>query len=296
MADFRVASINTHMAVPEGLPLGADNERDAALQDIVAFLDEHEVDVALLQEVRNDPPEARTGGVPRQFERLVELAGATSAAYGLAETSPLGHEYGIAIIARGRVRIERPVTAFLPYAGGRERRVLLFAQAIVGDARCVIANLHLDHTGIDRRAQLSELQRILDHLIAHTEVAVADASMDYVRASNYRGPLIVGGDFNDAADTVARHLADAELVNVIDGLEPGDPLAGDTHVRVGRIDHLLLGPDVMLLEQHLREIPQVALGEGSGVTDHLAIIAELRVPTANTPARERSEFGAFAQP
>ena len=296
MADFRIASINTHMAVPEGMSLGPEHERDAALQDIVAFLDHHEVDVALLQEVRNDPPESRIGGVPRQFERLVELTGATSAAYGLAETSPLGHEYGIAIIARGRARIERPVTAFLPYAGGRERRVLLFAQAIIGDARCVVANLHLDHTGIDRRGQLSEVERILDHLIDHTEVIVADATMDYVRAVDYHGPVIVGGDFNDAAATIARELADAELINVIDGLAADDPLAGDTHVQVGRIDHLLLGPDVVLLEQHLCEIPQVALREGSGVTDHLAIVAELRVPQADAPPRVLSAAGARSQP
>jgi hypothetical protein len=81
-------------------------------------------------------------------------------------------------------------------------------------------------------------------------------------------------------------------MNVIDGLDPGDPLAGDTHVQVGRIDHLLLGPEMQLVEQQLCEIPQLELREGSGVTDHLAIVAHLRVAAVGAEPRVLSEAGA----
>lgn len=280
MSEFRVASINMHMAVPEGLSLGPENERVEAIRDIVAFIEEQEVDVAILQEVRNDSPQARAGGVPRQFELLQQLSGATSAAYGLAVTSPMGDEYGICMLTRGRARIERPVTAYLPFAGGRERRVLLFAQLLVGDACAVIANLHLDNTGRDRIGQLAEVERILTGLLRHRGTRVAREDHDYQLVTGYDGPLVVGGDFNDAAETVARELEETELVNVIDGLSPGDPLRADSHVRAGRIDHLLLGGDVELLHQCLLEIPRREVTEGTGVTDHLAIVAHLRLPSA----------------
>jgi endonuclease/exonuclease/phosphatase family metal-dependent hydrolase len=285
MSSLRVASINTHMIVPEGMDLRPANEREEALEDIAAFIREQEIDIALLQEVRNDAPESRTGGIPRHFERFVAATGATSSAYGLAVASGLGDQYGICILARGRARIERPVTAFLPFAGGRERRVLLFAQAIVDDVPAVVANLHLDNTGWDRRAQLDEVERILGGLIRRGEVRVANESLDYVTATDYAGPLIVGGDFNDAAQVVADELEETDLCNVIDGLAPDDPLRGDTHVQAGRIDHLLIGSDVRVIDQHLHEIPRRQLVEGTGVTDHLAIVASLRIEHALVGAR-----------
>jgi endonuclease/exonuclease/phosphatase family metal-dependent hydrolase len=277
MSSLRIASINTHMTVPEGMSLGPANEREDALHDIAQFIREQQLDIVLLQEVRNDAPEARTGGVPRQFEQFAQRTDATSAAYGLAVASGLGDEYGIAILARGRARIERAVTAFLPFAGGRERRVLLFAQAIVDGEPIIVANLHLDNTGWDRRAQLDEVERILAGLLRRREVTVANEALDYVTVRGYEGPLVVGGDFNDAAQVVADELEETGLCNVIDGLAPDDPLRADTHVQAGRIDHLLIGPEVTITDQHLHEIPRRALTEGTGVTDHLAIVASLLI-------------------
>lgn len=277
MRQMRVLSVNMHMGVPEGLRLGPANERLAAVRDLAAFIRELDAHVVLLQEVRNDAPGSRDGGVPRQYELLREAVAATGSAYAVAVASGRGDEYGICILTRGGVQLERAEVAYLPFAEGRERRVVLFGQAVADDTRFTVANVHLDHTGLDRRGQLAELERILERLLAHGEVAVSNAAHDYRRVGGYDGPLVVGGDFNDAAETVAGALASTALVNVIDGLHPHDPLRGDSHVRVGRIDHLLLSPDVTLVAQDLREVPMRELQEGTGVTDHLALVADVSV-------------------
>lgn len=295
MPELRVASINTHMAVPEGLVLSPTNERMEAIADIAAFVRDVDAHVVFLQEVRNDEPGARIGGVPRQFEQLREACEATGATFYPAICSEAGHEYGIAILVRGdRVRLEHAHAAHLPYAGGREPRVVLFAQAWIGDVPVTVANLHLDHTGVDRRGQLAEAERILEALLAHRPVRVATRSHDYRRLPAYRGPLVVGGDFNDAEHVVAESLARTRLINVVDGLDPDDPLRRETHVQAGRIDHLLLSPELALLDQQLHCVPRRAVTEGTGVTDHLAIVACLGVPAAATgdDADEARELAA----
>lgn len=280
MKRLRVVSVNMHMGVPEGLRLDPANERRAAIADLASFITERDAHVVLLQEVRNDAPGSRPGGVPRQLELLGELVGASDIAYGIAVASGAGDEYGISIILRHDVTLTRARSAFLPYAEGRERRLVLLAQASIGDTRFIVANVHLDHTGMDRRGQLAELERILEQLLTHGEVSIANEAHDYERVRGYAGPLVVGGDFNDAVEIVADALRRTALVNVVDGLHLDDPLRGDTHVRVGRIDHLLLSPDVLLLGQDLRAVPMQQLQEGTGVTDHLALIADLGLPSS----------------
>lgn len=279
MPDIRVISVNMHMGVPEGLRLGAHNERVQAVDDLACFLRDVDADVVFMQEVRNDSPESRGGmGVPRQYERLRQAVRATGSSYGVTVASGAGDEYGICTFTRRGVRLERTQVARLPFADDREVRVLLFGQAVVDDYRFTVANLHLDHTGMDRGAQLSELERVLETLLAHGTATITTPDGNSQSVAGYEGPLVVGGDFNDAEETVAAAMTRTALVNVIDGLHDHDPLRGDTHVRVGRIDHLLLSPDIRLLSQDLHIVPMRTLTEGSGVTDHLAVAAHLRLP------------------
>ncbi len=277
MTELRIASINLHMAVPEGLRLDPANERIEALRDVAAFLREHDVDIALLPEARADESGARPGGVPHQLRVLAEAAEASDVAFHATIEGAAGDRYGIAVLARNGVRLLQPFGARLPFADGREPRAILFAQAVVGDddAYLTVANLHLDHTGMDRRGQLAEVDRILHALLDHQVVRAADAAHDYHLLGPYLGPIVVGGDFNDAEHAVADAIGDTGLLNVIDGLEPDDPLRADTHVAAGRIDHLLLSQPLQLEEQLLCAIPKRELIEGTGVTDHLAIVAKL---------------------
>lgn len=285
MSELRIASINLHMGVPEGMQLDPWNERAAAVRDVGAFLREEDVDIALLQEVRDDDPGARPGGVPHQLALLHEAAGATSAHFHPTVSSGAGDRYGIAILSRNGVRLFQGFGAHLPFAGGREPRALLVAQAVRGDDHLVVTNLHLDHTGMDRRGQLAEVDRILHALIDHQVVRVSDASHDYHLVGPYLGPLVVGGDFNDAELAVADALGDTGLINLIDGLAPDDPLRADTHVIGGRIDHLLFSQELEVRHQQLVEVPRRELTEGTAVTDHLAIVAHVVARSAATVDR-----------
>lgn len=278
MGELRVASINLHMGVPEGMHLDPSNERVEALHDVAAFLRDQDVDVALLQEVRDDAPGARPGGVPHQLRVLGEAANATCVEFHATVSSDAGDRYGIAILTRNGVQLLQAFGARLPFQGVNEPRAMLFAQVATGDSYVTVANLHLDHTGMDRRGQLAEVDRILHALIDNQVVRAADARHDYHLLGPYLGPLIVGGDFNDAEHAVAAALGGTGLVNVIGGLAPNDPLRADTHVLGGRIDHLLLSRELVLEHQHLGAVPRRELTEGTAVTDHLAIVARITTP------------------
>lgn len=274
--EFRAASVNMHMGVPDGMSLEPRNERRAAVEDLARFLREEEVDVAFVQEVRNDSPESRIGGVPRQFELLRELCGATDSAFHATLSSLDGEQYGICMLARNGVRFSRVHPVRLPYGGTREPRIVQVAQAVVEGVPVVVANLHLDHTGSDRGDQLDEVGRLLAGLLDHDTFDAVDVHRDVLHVMPYRGPVVIGGDFNDAADVIAERLAPARLINVVDGLDGDDPRRGNSH-DVGRIDHLLHSAGIELVDQQLHVVPCHALQEGTGVTDHLALVAQLRV-------------------
>lgn len=296
MGELRVASINLHMGVPEGMHLDPTNERSEALHDVATFLREQDVDVALLQEARDDAPGARPGGVAHQLDVLRRAAGATNVEFHATIEGEAGDRYGIAILTRNGVHILQAFGARLPFQGDNEPRAILFAQIAKGDDYVTIANLHLDHTGMDRRGQLAEVDRILHALIDHQVVRASDANHDYHLRGPYLGPLVVGGDFNDAERAVADALGDTGLVNVIDGLEADDPLRADTHVLGGRIDHLLLSRELVLERQQLCAIPPRELSDGTGVTDHLAIVATISVSAAAPRTGATTTGGSTAAP
>jgi endonuclease/exonuclease/phosphatase family metal-dependent hydrolase len=260
MGEFTVATINVHMGVPDGMDLLPANERRAAVCDVAAFLLDRDVDAVLLQEVRDDAPGARPGGVPGQLGLLCERIEAADVAFHATVASGAGDRYGLCMATRRDRHLLDVRRRELPHGPGRELRIVQLARLVLADdgAACTIGNVHLDHTGLDRPAQIEALDQVL-----------SDAARDL--------PLVIGGDFNDAAEVVARGVRGAGLVNVVDGLEPGDPLRRDTHVRAGRIDHLLLSPTVRLVEQDLVEVPMRELRDGQGVTDHLALVARVEV-------------------
>ncbi len=258
MPELRVATVNMHMGVPEGMRLEPANEREAAVLDIAAFISEVDADIALVQEVRDDDPGARPGGVPQQFRLLREAAGASDSAFHATVQSGAGDHYGLCMLARKGLRFDSIRAERLPHSDDEELRIVQLAHVTVDGTPLTVANLHLDHRGTDRPKQVVELDRIL-------------------RDEQTQQPVIAGGDFNDLAPAVAAGMTQSSLVNIVDGLSEDDPLRGDTHVEAGRIDHLLLSNGVELVEQRVLEVPRRQLRDGTAVTDHLALIARVRV-------------------
>lgn len=269
---LRIACVNLHMGVPEGLELHPEHERIEALHDVAAFLLDQRVDLALLQEVRDDVPGARPGGVPHQLAVLAGAVAASDTAYHATVATGAGDAYGIALLALGGHHFEDVHVEQLPHSADREPRCAIFCHVCVRTddgaepAGCItVANTHLDF-GRDREAQLH---------------ALAGCALEHAS----RGPVVVGGDFNERWDAMAEAMARTRLTNIVDGLHDDDPRRRDTHVLGGRIDHLLVSEDVVVVEHDLHEVPAIEVREGTGVTDHLAIVAELRVAVGARVAR-----------
>lgn len=259
--ELRVMSINIHQLVPDGLELGDAGEREAALADVVRYVREVDPDVVLVQEVDDDRARPGKGGVSEQHARLASLLGASDAAYAAATLGASGDRYGIAIYARNGIELDRERAVTLPHTPGFEARQLLLATARLPDGQSLtVANTHLDHTGRDRPRQLAALAR---------EAAALD------------GVALLGGDLNDTTPVVDDALRGTRMANVLSLVADDEP-TGTAHApsfRDRRIDHLFLTRQLQLRDTWVEDVPMHQLGEGVGVTDHRAVVADVRLPS-----------------
>jgi endonuclease/exonuclease/phosphatase family metal-dependent hydrolase len=216
-ATLRVLVFNIHA--------GKDASQQPNLDEVARLVREHDVDVALLQEV--DRGTKRSGGVD-QVQVLAEK-GAVEAVLGRSLYYD-GGEYGVAVLARGGLASHRthplPVSPPQERSGGaHEPRVALAAIARTPIGQVQVVNTHLDASR-DDHYRLQEAARVL---------AIVEPLRRETR------PLVIGGDFNaEPGSAVVERLRAAGLRDAWTECGQGEGLTFPAHAPVKRIDYLFL--------------------------------------------------------
>jgi endonuclease/exonuclease/phosphatase family metal-dependent hydrolase len=216
-ATVRVLVYNIHA--------GKDAQRRPNLEDVARLVQEHEVDLALLQEV--DRGTKRSGNVDQV--RLLEEQAGRAAVFGRSLDFD-GGQYGIAALARGGFVSHEtrplPVTPAQERSGGSyEPRAALVAVARTPAGEFQVVNTHLDASR-DDHYRLQEAA----HLLALAEPLRRDDR-----------PLLLGGDLNSEPDSaVLERLRAAGLRDAWAECGRGAGLTFPSDAPVKRIDYLLL--------------------------------------------------------
>lgn len=271
--ELRVMTINIHKGVPDGRRLTDANERLDALRDVAQYIADIDADIVLVQEIDDDvSTPGDDGGIPNQLELLGRLMDAGDVAFAASAVHAKGDRYGIATYTRNGITIEASTPTTLPHSPDYEARQMLLTELRTsGGGQLTVTNTHLDHTGVDRPAQLVALRAALAGKPGH------------VMVSGMAGQVVAGGDLNANPDVVRAALQGTGLRNVLDservrGLADGparDAARAASHVGGVRIDHLFTGEGFTVRDTWVADIPMQYLREGRGVTDHRAVVADL---------------------
>ncbi|MBQ0985078.1 endonuclease/exonuclease/phosphatase family protein [Streptomyces sp. F63] len=206
---------------------------------------------------------------PRFFrwrKAVARLARATELVYvtgGATATGPL-------ILSSLRARVERTEDILLPLTPGLHRRGFATAVLRFGDARLVAASCHLSLAAAEREAQAGTLLEVLDRQAREAGVAHA----------------VVGGDLNDrpggrAFRRLTGGLRDAWAEAPWGGEYTSTP--ADPHQR---IDAVLATDGVEILGCGVPDgLAGVRRADLGAATDHLPVLAALRIPAAPAGAR-----------
>lgn len=229
-----------------------------AVDDIAAIINEERPDLVGLQEV--DRLAARTDGVdfPKELETLTGMRALFGPNLSLGRE---GAEYGNAILSR------LPIKSWANHHLRRmdastEQRGLLSASVVLPTGKSLtFATTHLEHTSAaERSRQVAMIHGIL---------------------STCREPLVLCGDFNARPGSAEMQLFESW------GLADAWEQAGDHRARDGgftipsvpkphaRIDYVLLDTATGLQAIEAR----VAGQQNPGASDHLPVVADLRVET-----------------
>ncbi|PGH50799.1 endonuclease [Streptomyces sp. Ru87] len=208
-------------------------------------------DLALIQEA------------PRFFRwrkaaaRLARASGLVYVTGGATATGPL-------ILSSLRVRVERTEDVLLPHTPGLHRRGLATAVVRVGGARLAVVSCHLSLAAAERYAQAGLLLERLDRVRSQVPHAV------------------VGGDLNErpggrAFRRLTGELRDAWAATPWGGEHTSTP--GDPHQR---IDAILTTDGIEVLGCGVPAgLPGVTDADLRAATDHLPVLAALRIPAAD---------------
>jgi endonuclease/exonuclease/phosphatase family metal-dependent hydrolase len=197
---------------------------------------------------------------PRFFrwrKKLARLASDT----GLVILSGGAPAAGPALLCSLRATVERTDDVLLPLTPGLHRRGLAAAVVRFGAARLGVLSCHLSLDAAERRAQAGLLLKHLDGLGAPHAVA--------------------GGDLNEepgapAFDQLAQSLRDCRA-QAPWGAEHTSPAVGPRR----RIDALFATPGVEVLGCGVpADLPGVHPADLVAATDHLPVLAALRIPAA----------------
>ncbi|WP_158711005.1 endonuclease/exonuclease/phosphatase family protein [Streptomyces albus] len=203
--------------------------------------------------------------------RLARAAGLVYVTGGATATGPL-------ILSSLRAHVERTEDILLPLTPGLHRRGFATAVLRFGGARLVAASCHLSLAAAERTAQAGMLLEVLDR-------QTREAGVPYA---------VVGGDLNDRPDGRAFRRLTGGLRDAWAEAPWGGEYTSTPAEPHQRIDAVLATEGVEILgcgvPLGLAGVRHADLG---AATDHLPVLAALRVPAA-PPAAGRS--GAPARP
>jgi len=223
----------------EGLDGRLDVER------IARVITDAKADLVGLQEVDRGVERTQRRDLPAELARLTGLA-----VHFERNIPHQGGEYGNAILSR--FPIKRSRNTLLPQASPGEQRGLLEVVVEVGGREVTFLNTHLDHRRDDA-----------DRLLA------AGALRERVAAAG-RGPVIAVGDFNAVPDSPTIRMIAGFLTDAWSAVGQGPGFTIPVRKPTRRIDYIWISPGGLtpLRMEVLR----------SEASDHLPIVAELRLP------------------
>jgi endonuclease/exonuclease/phosphatase family metal-dependent hydrolase len=249
---FRVMTYNVHRC--RGLDRAWSPERIA---DVIASC---HPDIVALQEL--DVGRARSGHVD-QAETIARDLGMD--VHFFPALRVMEELYGDAILSRWPARTVK--SGQLPglRLPGLEPRGALWSEIRIGPATLQVINTHLSVLGRERLMQVDAL-----------------LGPEWLGHSACRDPVILMGDLNATTRSRAyRRLA--RRLRDVQGITPRRRAAGratfPSRYPTLRLDHIFIGPSVSLLDAGTVRTPLASFA-----SDHLPVLAELRVPCV--PARE----------
>ena len=201
----------------------------------------------------------------RWRKKLARLAAAT----GQVILTGGGTAAGPAVLCSLRATVERTEDVLLPLTPGRFRRGLATAVVRFGDARVGVVSCHLGLTAAERREQGGML---LDRL--------AGLGVEHA---------IAGGDINEGPDGRTFGRLAATLQDCRTAAPWGSEHTFPAHGPDRRIDAIFATKGVRALGCGVpRGLPGVTDADLRAATDHLPVLAAVRVPAAGSSHQARA--------
>lgn len=292
----KVMTLNVHKLVPASLPRkeGADStESKKALRDTIAFIKRQNPDVLVLQELDNDVSGRQAAhGVPRQLEQLARGVDATGSGMASWTRMPGGNGYDNAVITRNGFRLDDVVSVPLSVknrTGNTKPRSVGAADVVTPDGSRHLNVLFTHSTpgpegAKSRDAQLRAIARLARDL-KDGSASVFDLNQGkrVTLRTSRNAATIVGGDLNSTQRFADPRLERRTgLQNVIDRAPNRARAAAGSFTTeagkpAGRIDHLYVSKDLTVRDAFVRSVTRNEVRDPRGVSDHRAVIAELRL-------------------
>lgn len=212
----------------------------AALTRVVAAA---RADVLCVQEAR---------GFGRRWARRAALA----ASAGLAVATP-GGVGGVAVLVGRRVRVLHAESHALRPFLGLERRGLAVAVVQAEGVRLAVGSLHLDLSAPARMHHAAEAVALMERV-----------------AGAYEAAIVLAGDVNEQAHQPAWRYLAGRLADCHAVAPKGDGLSFPAASPSARIDGVFAARDLRVVSCGGVDAP---IADLAGASDHLPVVAELRV-------------------
>ncbi|MGN9839569.1 endonuclease/exonuclease/phosphatase family protein [Nonomuraea sp. H19] len=191
-----------------------------------------------------------------RFGRWRARRRALAAAAGLRVATP-GRLGGVAVLVAPRVRVLRAESHALRVFLGLELRGLAIAVVEAGGARLAVGSLHLDLNDPARMHHAAEAVALMERA-----------------AARFGAPIVLGGDINEQAHQPAWRYLAGRLADCYAVAPKGDGLTFPAAGPAVRIDGVFAAREARVVSCGAVD---AGLGELAGASDHLPVIAELRV-------------------
>ncbi|WP_399092218.1 endonuclease/exonuclease/phosphatase family protein [Streptomyces sp. BBFR2] len=249
------------MTVPTGLPKSRTAPDGSAVVRVLSYnvRSLRDDEAALARVIRGCAPDlVLIQEAPRFFrwrkaaERLARASGLTYVTGGATATGPM-------ILATLRVHVERTADILLPRTPGLHRRGFATAVVRVGRARFGVLSCHLSLAAEERYAQAGRLL---------AELAALDVPY-----------AVAGGDLNDRPGGRSFRRLAGELTDAWAARPWGGEFTSTPRAPHQRIDALFTTGGVEVLGCGVpHPLPGVRAADLTAATDHLPVLAALRIP------------------